>query len=128
MLVPLCASLYRNHSLYVPALCSLLPLLFAHLLEFQRIQLYNAFANSAMCKNNISVLDVYPISNSYPPGTMDGIHYKDEAFYPVIDLLQEYFSSSPSKDLSPTHVPLNTINRQVSNSRPVLTRVLASIK
>ncbi|CAH3121487.1 unnamed protein product [Porites lobata] len=93
-----------------------------------RIQLYNAFANSAMCKNNISVLDVYPISNSYPPGTMDGIHYKDEAFYPVIDLLQEYFSSSPSKDLSPTHVPLNTINRQVSNSRPVLTRVLASIK
>ena len=81
-----------------------------------------------MCKNNISVLDVYPISDSYPPGTMDGIHYKDEAFYPVIDLLQEYFSSSPSKDISPTHVPLNTINTPVSNSRPVLTTVLASIK
>ena len=95
---------------------------------FQRIQLYNAFANSAMCKNNISVLDVYPISDSYPPGTQDGIHYEDEAFYPVIDLLQEYFSSPPSKDISPTHSPLNTIDRPVLNSRPALTRVLASIK
>ena len=62
--------------------------------KFQRIQLFNAFANSAMCKNNISVLDVYPISDSYPPGTKDGIHYKDEVFNPVIDLLQRYFSSS----------------------------------
>jgi len=60
-----------------------------------RIQLYNAFANSAMCKNNISVLDVYPISDSYPPGTMDGIHYEGFVFNSVIELLERYFSSPP---------------------------------
>lgn len=65
------------------------------LFKFQRIQLYNAFANSAMCENNISMLDVYPISDSYPPGTIDGIHYKDSVFDTVIDLLERYFSSSP---------------------------------
>ena len=64
------------------------------LFTFQRIQLYNAFANSAMCASGISVLDVYPISASYPPGTMDGIHYDSEAFYPVIEQLEKYFSLS----------------------------------
>ncbi|XP_020625642.1 uncharacterized protein LOC110063029 [Orbicella faveolata] len=58
-----------------------------------RIQLYNAFANSAMCASGITVLDVYPISDSYPPGTKDGIHYNNEAFNPVIELLERYFSS-----------------------------------
>ncbi|XP_068696464.1 uncharacterized protein [Montipora capricornis] len=57
-----------------------------------RIQLYNAFANSAMCENSISLLDVYPVSDSYPPGTKDGIHYKSEVFISVIDLLERYFS------------------------------------
>lgn len=57
-----------------------------------RIQLYNAFANSAMCENSISFLDVYPVSESYPPGTKDGIHYKDEVFNSAIDVLERYFS------------------------------------
>ena len=65
-----------------------------YLFTFQRIQLYNAFANSAMCAGGISVLDVYPISASYPPGTMDGIHYDSETFYPVIEQLEKYFSLS----------------------------------
>ncbi|KAL9970244.1 hypothetical protein ACROYT_G022585 [Oculina patagonica] len=58
-----------------------------------RIQLYNAFANSAMCASDVRVLDVYAISDSYPPGTKDGIHYNNEAFNPVIELLERYFSS-----------------------------------
>ena len=61
---------------------------------FQRIQLYNAFANSAMCASGINVLDVYPISASYPPGTKDGIHYNNDAFDPVIEFLEKYFSPS----------------------------------
>ncbi|KAJ7379664.1 hypothetical protein OS493_014068 [Desmophyllum pertusum] len=66
---------------------------FRRFMTNHRIQLYNAFANSAMCASGISVLDVYPISTSYPPGTKDGVHYNSEAFNPVIELLERYFSS-----------------------------------
>ncbi|XP_032232379.2 uncharacterized protein LOC116614911 isoform X2 [Nematostella vectensis] len=57
----------------------------------QRMQLYNAYANSVMCKNNITILDVYPLTQSYPGGTRDGIHYKDSVFESVESLLESYF-------------------------------------
>lgn len=35
---------------------------------------------SAMCEAGIEVLDVYPLSASYPQGTVDITHYRKEAF------------------------------------------------
>jgi hypothetical protein len=34
----------------------------------------------AMCNAGIEVLDVYPLSASYPYGTLDITHYNDEVF------------------------------------------------
>ena len=45
-----------------------------------------------MCKAGITFLDIYPISSSYPLGTKDGIHYSNEVFLPVEELLVNYFS------------------------------------
>ena len=67
---------------------------------FQRVQLYNAYATWAMCKAGIEVLDVYPVSASFPNGTdnsvdpFDSVHYKDLVFEfkPAEDILLEYFS------------------------------------
>eukprot|EP00794_Sanderia_malayensis_P019987 gene19987-21947_t len=65
-------------------------------LTVPRVQLFNAYATSAMCKNEIDVLDVYPISDSYPGGSggvskqWDAVHFKRECFAPVEDLLEEY--------------------------------------
>ena len=56
------------------------------------MKLFNAYSNEMMCKAGISFLDIYPISASYPAGTMDGIHYIPEAFHPVEKLLVSYFS------------------------------------
>ena len=64
-------------------------------LTFPRVQLYNAYATSAMCRAGIDVIDVYPISDSYPAGTMsqsDPVHYADHAFRDVEALLQKMFS------------------------------------
>ena len=62
------------------------------------MQLYNAYATWAMCKAGIEVLDVYPLSASFPNGTDDSVdtydmvHYKDLVFKPAEDILLEYFS------------------------------------
>ena len=51
-----------------------------------------------MCKAGIEVLDVYPLSASFPNGTdnsvdpFDSVHYKDSVFKPAEDILLEYFS------------------------------------
>ncbi|XP_020618373.1 uncharacterized protein LOC110056252 [Orbicella faveolata] len=64
----------------------------------QRVQLYNAYATWAMCKAGIEVLDVYPLTASFPNGTdnsvdpFDSVHYKDLVFKPAEDILLEYFS------------------------------------
>jgi len=67
---------------------------------FQRVQLYNAYATWAMCKASIEVLDVYPLTASFPNGTdnsvdpYDMVHYKDLVFKPAEEILLEYFSPS----------------------------------
>ena len=68
----------------------------------QRILLYNAFATWRMCQAGFQVLDVFPITDSYPQGTgthggngpvkNDIVHYSNLAFRPAEDVLERYFS------------------------------------
>ena len=63
-------------------------------LTFPRVELYNAYATSAMCRAGVDVIDVYPISNSYPGGTIsntDPVHYGDHVFREVEFLLHKMF-------------------------------------
>lgn len=63
----------------------------------QRVQLYNSYAAWAMCRAGFEVLDVYPLSASFPNGTdssydpYDSVHYKDSVFKPAEEILLEYF-------------------------------------
>ncbi|XP_067029118.1 uncharacterized protein [Acropora muricata] len=67
-------------------------------LTLQRIQLYNAYAIWAMCRAGFEILDVFPMSYSYPGGTderfdkHDAVHFKNTVFKPAEQILYEYFS------------------------------------
>ena len=64
-------------------------------LTFPRVLLYNAYATSAMCRAGIDVIDVYPIRDSYPAGTVtqtDPVHYAGHVFRDVEALLYKMFS------------------------------------
>lgn len=64
-------------------------------LTLPRVQLYNAYATSAMCRAGIEVIDVYPISDSYPAGTLlqtDPVHYANHVFRDVEALLHKMFA------------------------------------
>ena len=64
-------------------------------LTFSRVKLYNAYATSAMCRAGIDVIDVHPISESYPLGTAsasDPVHYANVVFRDVEALLSRLFS------------------------------------
>lgn len=63
-------------------------------LTFPRVQLYNAYATSAMCRAGIDVIDVYPISDSFPGGTLsqtDPVHYGAHVFRDVEAFLYKMF-------------------------------------
>ena len=45
---------------------------------------------SAMCKAGIEVLDVFPLTASYMPGTMDIVHYADKVFKTAETELEKY--------------------------------------
>ena len=66
-------------------------------LLLQRIQLYNAYSTWAMCNAGFEILDVYPMSASYPEGTddsfdkHDAVHFKTAVFKPAEQLLFDYF-------------------------------------
>ncbi|XP_032237149.1 uncharacterized protein LOC116618019 [Nematostella vectensis] len=55
-----------------------------------RVQLFNAYATSAMCKAGIPVVDLYPITDTYPDGTYDVVHYRPPASQPLVPLLVNY--------------------------------------
>ena len=64
-------------------------------LTFPRVKLYNAYATSAMCRAGIDVIDVHPISESYPTGTVsqtDPVHYSGHVFRDVEALLYKMFA------------------------------------
>ena len=43
-----------------------------------------------MCGANMDVFDVYPLSASYPNGTVDITHYRNEAFFAAESELERY--------------------------------------
>ena len=59
-------------------------------LTFPRIILYNAYAMSAMCRAGVNVIDMYHMTDSFPPGTVskrDPVHYERRAMESVEALL-----------------------------------------
>ncbi|XP_065666023.1 uncharacterized protein LOC101240934 [Hydra vulgaris] len=65
---------------------------FRRYLTNQRVQLFNAYANAAICNADHDLLDIHPLTASYPGGTKDGVHYLPNASVPIENLLNEYFS------------------------------------
>ena len=45
---------------------------------------------SAMCQAGFDVIDVYPMTDSYPGGTLDVVHYPDKLFAPMETMLEKY--------------------------------------
>jgi len=45
---------------------------------------------SAMCQAGFDVIDVYPLTESYPKGTIDVVHYPNDVFRAVETLLEKY--------------------------------------
>ena len=45
---------------------------------------------SAMCNAGFEVLDVFPLTASYIPGTLDVVHYKNEVFNTAEIELEKY--------------------------------------
>ncbi|XP_031549949.1 uncharacterized protein LOC116287413 [Actinia tenebrosa] len=63
-------------------------------LTTQRNQLFHTFSMSAMCKADIKVLDVYPLSTAFHQGTLDYVHYNDTVFYPAANVIKNYAIAS----------------------------------
>lgn len=49
--------------------------------------MFHKYAVNAMCKAGIPVLDVYPMTFSYPNGTLDHVHYNGHAQWAAQDQL-----------------------------------------
>ena len=43
-----------------------------------------------MCKAGFDVIDVYALTDSYPPRCKDHVHYKKDVFYMVETMLEQY--------------------------------------
>lgn len=56
----------------------------------QRVQLFSAYAMSAMCQAGFDVIDVYPLTDSYPNGIVDAVHYPNKVFDAVETMLEKY--------------------------------------
>ncbi|XP_066925197.1 uncharacterized protein [Clytia hemisphaerica] len=62
-----------------------------------RVELYNAYAASRFCEEYFDVLDVYPLTDSYPEGTgssktpHDPVHYEYHVMRPMEKLLERVF-------------------------------------
>lgn len=63
----------------------------------KRIALFSAFATSAMCEAGFDVVDVYPISDAYPNGTYDHVHYNPRVFWDLGTLLEKYKTQNNEK-------------------------------
>ena len=62
----------------------------ARFLTNHRISLFNAYTNARLCTAGITILDVFPISASFPEGTRDHVHYHNFVFEPAEDALADY--------------------------------------
>ena len=69
----------------------------------QRVRLFDAYAMSAMCQAGFAVLDLFPMSASYEPGTRDILHYWNQVFYTAEDELERY-ARTPRQEYKTTAV------------------------
>ncbi|XP_078350776.1 uncharacterized protein LOC144635555 [Oculina patagonica] len=56
----------------------------------QRVALFSAYSMSAMCKAGFDVIDVYPLTDSYPCRCRDHVHYSDQVFGMLERMLEQY--------------------------------------
>ena len=63
----------------------------------QRTALFSAFATSSMCNAGFDVIDVYPISDAYPNGALDHVHYNPRVFWDLETLLEKYKTQNNEK-------------------------------
>ena len=63
----------------------------------QRVALFSAFATSAMCNAGFDVIDIYPVSDGYPNGAVDHVHYEPRAFWALHTLLEKYKTQNNEK-------------------------------
>lgn len=67
-------------------------------LTSQRVELFNALSTSKMCEAGIDVIDVYPMTYSYPNGTgsrkkyWDAVHYEAIVFKALEEYIYNYFN------------------------------------
>lgn len=68
------------------------PYFYLILFLFQRVLLFSAYAITAMCQAGFDVIDVYPMTHSYPEGTLDNdiVHYPNKVFDAVVTLVENY--------------------------------------
>ena len=59
--------------------------------------MFHKYAVSAMCKAGVPVLDVYPMTASYPDGTLDHVHYSDNAQRAAEDQLLAFITKEMKK-------------------------------
>lgn len=59
--------------------------------------MFHKYAVSRMCKAGIPVLDVYSMTASYPNGTLDHVHYNEEAQRAAEDQLIAFVSQEIKK-------------------------------
>ena len=55
----------------------------ARFLTNHRISLFNAYSNDILCTAGLTILDIFPISASFPEGTKDHVHYHYFVFEPA---------------------------------------------
>lgn len=70
-------------------------------LTLPRVNLYNSYATSLMCRTGLEVLDVYPFTRSYPEGTggpevayykeHDIVHFKFHVMKTIDLFIEDYF-------------------------------------
>ena len=65
-----------------------------------RLELFHKYATNAMCKAGIPVLDVYPMTASYPNGTLDHVHYNANAQRAAEDQLLAFIMEEMKKTSS----------------------------
>ena len=56
----------------------------------QRVAMFSSYAMSAMCEAGFDVIDIYPMTDSYPGGTLDVVHYPDHLFSSMVRMLEKY--------------------------------------
>ena len=63
----------------------------------QRVALFSAYATSAMCNAGFDVVYFYPISDAYPSGALDHVHYDPRVFWDLETLLEKYKTQNNEK-------------------------------